>query len=340
MLIPFALFFSITNSQGKTALEATSKPLISNMLHKYEEELKNDRTMTEDFGESGEANVIKEEEEDEDDSDYETKEREIEKIRKFSSNADLNTPGNSAPLRHRLSSQEPSSYELLKSNSQANSDFLSEKITMPAFLKAELYGRSSEENKKNNLIISSGSGSEIEKMSTESSRKLFLSENDGNCSIPSEEEKKLERTRSGETPSSLLPIHPQTNSPPQNESVVSQDQNIKRRNHSDQHTEVFPNLVLTPSIYEGPYFIPPKPAKVKGYLYRTGGIIFTKNWRFFVLNPVEGHFTRYLKRQHYPHKHRGILSLKKISNCKRINPSWHMNKSFFYFEVKSIYKIK
>ena len=87
---------------------------------------------------------------------------------------------------------------------------------------------------------------------------------------------------------------------------------------------------------EGEIFIPPKSPMLEGHLYRAGTIILRSGFRFFVLNPVGGTFTRYKKKADYPNKPLEIISLKSICMVKRIKRAWYQKRNYSYFEVINI----
>jgi hypothetical protein len=52
---------------------------------------------------------------------------------------------------------------------------------------------------------------------------------------------------------------------------------------------------------------------VRGWLLKTGALLVNLKLRYFVLNPLEGTFIRYAKKEHYPNKPIEIIPLKHMS---------------------------
>ena len=91
---------------------------------------------------------------------------------------------------------------------------------------------------------------------------------------------------------------------------------------------------------------------VSGELYKIRNLLISGgNARFFIIDPTEGTFTRYKKREDYSftpkflsykkiyfvkfrNYYREIVYLKDIHSVKRIQPTWYMKKDLLYFEVE------
>ncbi len=102
-----------------------------------------------------------------------------------------------------------------------------------------------------------------------------------------------------------------------------------------QHSTIanLSHLILSSGFENERIFVPPKPPKVGGHIYKIGGFILSTNFRYFFLNPEQGSFIRYLKKSDYPHKPRAIIPLKAMSQVNRVAPSWYRNKQMYYFEI-------
>jgi hypothetical protein len=57
------------------------------------------------------------------------------------------------------------------------------------------------------------------------------------------------------------------------------------------------------------------------------------NYRYFVLDPVEGTLFRCMNKEDYPNRPLEIVSLRDIFSIQRIKKSWYMKKNLAYFEV-------
>ena len=64
-------------------------------------------------------------------------------------------------------------------------------------------------------------------------------------------------------------------------------------------------------------FIPPKPAKTRGFIYKTSKIFASFNKRYIEIDPVFGSFRRYLKIENYPHNPIETIPLIDIIHCKK-----------------------
>ena len=78
---------------------------------------------------------------------------------------------------------------------------------------------------------------------------------------------------------------------------------------------------------------PPRTPKVEGHLYRTGSLALRKAYRFFVLDPVQGNFSRYRLSSHYPNHPLEIIPLKTITQVTRVHQPWYQKRNYYYFEV-------
>lgn len=63
-------------------------------------------------------------------------------------------------------------------------------------------------------------------------------------------------------------------------------------------------------------FIPPRPDKYTGYLYKKGKIFYHYNLRYIEINAIKGYITRYINKDDYPGKPKEVLSLKDVISCK------------------------
>ncbi len=75
-------------------------------------------------------------------------------------------------------------------------------------------------------------------------------------------------------------------------------------------------------------FIPPKPPKTRGFLYKTSRILASFNKRYIEIDPVFGSFRRYLKFENYPHNPTETIPLIDIIYCKKVI-SWSKNAPCF-----------
>lgn len=105
----------------------------------------------------------------------------------------------------------------------------------------------------------------------------------------------------------------------------------KERQKQDLAYGILKGLRITPEVHYGDFFVPPKPPIVMGYLSKLGSIFGSKNKRYFVMNPVEGTFIKYMNSRAYPSQPKDMYSIMQIQSLKRI-PSAN-KQQFHYFEV-------
>lgn len=68
-----------------------------------------------------------------------------------------------------------------------------------------------------------------------------------------------------------------------------------------------PEKDCIPCQMEYSQFAPPKPPIVMGWLFKTGPLIFNIKKRFFVLDPHDGTFIRFKRKEDYPLKPRYLV---------------------------------
>jgi len=73
---------------------------------------------------------------------------------------------------------------------------------------------------------------------------------------------------------------------------------------------------------------------VKGWMYSRTEILFQMCPRYFVLNPEEGTFARYRRKEDFPNRPREIIPLKEIEAVQRKRPGTWANKSLHYIELQ------
>ncbi len=96
--------------------------------------------------------------------------------------------------------------------------------------------------------------------------------------------------------------------------------------------EELKGMKIKPPLQYGDLFIPPKPPKVSGYLFKLGSMFGGKNKRFFVLNPRESKFAKYINEAGYPEKPRDIYSIELLQALKMKRPA--PKQQFYFFEVR------
>jgi hypothetical protein len=90
-------------------------------------------------------------------------------------------------------------------------------------------------------------------------------------------------------------------------------------------------LSVKPSIEYKGIVTPPKPPKIRGYLYKLGKVLGGKNKRFFELNPMEGTLVKYMAKQNCPKNPKELYSVAEIETLTRLPTSGAQK--FFFFEV-------
>ena len=78
-------------------------------------------------------------------------------------------------------------------------------------------------------------------------------------------------------------------------------------------------------------FIPPRPDKYTGYLYKKGKIFSHYNLRYIEINAFKGYITRFINKDDYPGKPKEVLSLKDIISCKKKKTS---EEGKYYMELE------
>ena len=76
---------------------------------------------------------------------------------------------------------------------------------------------------------------------------------------------------------------------------------------------------------------PPKPPKIRGYLYKLGKVLGGKNKRFFELNPIEGTMIKYMGKQDCPKNPKELYCVAEIGGLTRLPTSG--TQKFHFFEV-------
>ena len=77
-------------------------------------------------------------------------------------------------------------------------------------------------------------------------------------------------------------------------------------------------------------FLPPKPPKTRGFLFKTSRILASFNRRYVEIDPVFGSFRRFQKYENYPHNPLETIPLMDIIHCKKVL-SWSNDE--YCFEV-------
>lgn len=76
------------------------------------------------------------------------------------------------------------------------------------------------------------------------------------------------------------------------------------------------------------------PFGLKGYLHKVGRFQIQVNYRYLVLDPVEGTLSRYACEADCPHRPIEIVPLRCIYSLKKSAKRWYMKQHLFYFEVQ------
>jgi tRNA A-37 threonylcarbamoyl transferase component Bud32 len=75
-------------------------------------------------------------------------------------------------------------------------------------------------------------------------------------------------------------------------------------------------------------FIPPRPPKIRGYIYKVGLVFGSRKACYFVLDPFNATFTKYETKDDYPHKPKKEYLLKSMTALKMT----HSVQDYHYFE--------
>lgn len=101
--------------------------------------------------------------------------------------------------------------------------------------------------------------------------------------------------------------------------------------------EILEELHLKPCIQFKDLVAPPKPPRVKGFIYKLGQVLGGKNKRYFEMNPIEGTIIKYMSKQDYPKNPKETYCIAEIQGLTRSAPT--SPQKFHFFEV-IIFKIK
>ena len=106
--------------------------------------------------------------------------------------------------------------------------------------------------------------------------------------------------------------------------LIKKCMNCHQNNKSQERTDIIEKYPFLKNLS----FIPPKPPRTRGYIYKTSKIFASFNKRYIEIDPVFGSFRRYLKIENYPHNPIETIPLIDIIHCKKVS-SWSNNASCF-----------
>ena len=77
--------------------------------------------------------------------------------------------------------------------------------------------------------------------------------------------------------------------------------------------------------------VPPRPPRVTGYIFKIGKVLGGKNKRYFEMNPIEGTFIKYMKKEGFPKNPKQVMCISDITELTRLPTTGAQ--IYHYFQV-------